>query len=56
MGTDPVSRENSGEGGMKKRGIWVKVKPAVGLYHLRFDVSRYTDESRADLICFPQVP
>ena len=32
---------------MKKRGIWVKVKPAVGLYHLRFDVSRFTDESRA---------
>lgn len=49
MVTDPVSRENSGEGGMKKRGIWVKVKPAVGLYHLRFDVSRFTDKSRADL-------
>jgi hypothetical protein len=35
---------------MKKRGIWVKVKPAVGLYHLRFDVSLFTDESRADVI------
>jgi hypothetical protein len=52
MGTVPVSRENSGVGGMKKRGIWVKVKPAVGLYHLRFDVSHFTDESRADLTPF----
>jgi len=43
MVTDPVSRENNGEGGMKNRGIWVKVKPAVGLYHLRFDVSRFID-------------
>jgi hypothetical protein len=37
---------------MKKRGTWVKVKPAVGLYHLRFDVSRFTDESRADVTPF----
>ncbi len=37
---------------MKKRGIWVKVKPADGLYHLRFDVSLFTYESRADVTPF----
>jgi hypothetical protein len=52
MGSDPVSRENSREGGMKKRGIWVKVKPALGSYHHRFDVSRFTHESRADVTPF----
>jgi hypothetical protein len=34
---------------MKKLGLWVKVKSALGSYQLRFDVSRFTDEPRADV-------
>jgi hypothetical protein len=34
---------------MKKLGIWVKVKPPPGSYQLRFDLSRFTYESRADV-------
>ena len=39
---------------MKKLGIWVKVKSGLDSYQLRFDVSRFTDESRADVTPFPQ--
>jgi hypothetical protein len=49
MVTVPVFRQNSKEGGIKKLGLWVKVKSALGSYQLRFDVSRFTDESRADV-------
>jgi hypothetical protein len=42
-------RKKSKEGGMKKLGLWVKVKPPLGSCHLRSDVSRFTDESRADV-------
>jgi hypothetical protein len=34
---------------MKKLGIRVKVKSALGSYQLRLHVSRFADESRADL-------
>jgi hypothetical protein len=34
---------------MKKLGIWVKVTSALGSYQLSFDVSRFADESRADV-------
>jgi len=49
MGTVHVSRENGREGGMKKHGMWAKVKPPLGSYQLRLDLSRFTDESRADV-------
>jgi hypothetical protein len=47
MGTVAVFRKK--EGGMKKLGIWVKVKWALGSYQLRFDVSRFRNASRVDL-------
>ncbi len=53
MGTGSVFRENSKEGDMKKRDILVKVKWALGSYQLRFDVSLFTDESKADLTLPP---
>jgi hypothetical protein len=53
MGSVAVFRKDGKEGGMKKLGIWVKVKSALGSYQPRFDVSRFTDQRRADLTPFP---
>ena len=47
MGNVAVFRKK--EVGMNRRGIRVNVKSALGSYRLRFDVSRFTDESRADV-------
>jgi hypothetical protein len=52
MGTVPVFRKDGKEGGMNELGIWVKAKSALGSYQLRFDVSRFADESRADVTPF----
>jgi hypothetical protein len=49
MGTVAVFRKDGKEASMKKLGMWVKVKSALGSCQLRFDVSRFTDESKAEM-------